>query len=142
MYKKILVTLDLTATDRVIMDHVKPLAALMKSEVIFLHVADSVPAKYHGEKAAGKDIEERQQALDAAKAEFVQAGIPTEWALAYGDPPKEIVHWVKTNGCDLIAMGTHGHQFVADLVLGTTAIRVQHGLSVPVLMLRAGSGQT
>jgi hypothetical protein len=34
-------------------------------------------------------------------------------------------------------MSTHGHKFVADLVLGTTAIRVQHGISVPVLLLRA-----
>ena len=34
-------------------------------------------------------------------------------------------------------MSTHGHQFMADLVLGTTAIHVQHSVSVPVLMLRA-----
>jgi nucleotide-binding universal stress UspA family protein len=45
--------------------------------------------------------------------------------------------WVQQNGCDLVAMSTHGHQLIADLVLGTTAIRVQHSLSVPVLLLRA-----
>jgi nucleotide-binding universal stress UspA family protein len=57
--------------------------------------------------------------------------------LAYGEPVKEIVNWVKQKGCDLVAMSTHGHQFMADLVLGTTAIHVQHSISVPVLMLRA-----
>jgi len=31
-------------------------------------------------------------------------------------------------------MSTHGHQFVADLILGTTASKVQHSISVPVLM--------
>ena len=137
MYKKILVTLDCTPTDRAIMDHIKPLAQLMQSRVVFLHVATSAPAKYHGSEAAGKEIEDSQAYLDKAKAEFAAIGIQAEAELAYGDPVKEIINWVKTKGCDLVAMGTHGHQLVADLVLGTTAIRVQHGLSVPVLMLRA-----
>ena len=57
--------------------------------------------------------------------------------LAYGEPVKEIVHWVKPHHPDLVAMSTHGHQFMADLVLGTTAINVQHAVSVPVLLLRA-----
>ena len=34
-------------------------------------------------------------------------------------------------------MSTHGHRFLGDLFLGTTAFRVQHSLSVPVLLLRA-----
>ncbi len=49
----------------------------------------------------------------------------------------EIVKWVKQKGCDLVAMSTHGHRFLADLFLGTTATRVQHAISVPVLLLRA-----
>jgi len=39
MYQTILVTLDATATDRKILDHVKPLAASFKSRLILLHVA-------------------------------------------------------------------------------------------------------
>jgi nucleotide-binding universal stress UspA family protein len=34
-------------------------------------------------------------------------------------------------------MSTHGHKFLADIFLGTTANRVQHAVSVPVLLLRA-----
>jgi nucleotide-binding universal stress UspA family protein len=37
----------------------------------------------------------------------------------------------------MVAMGTHGHKLLADLVLGETASRVQHSVSVPVLLLRA-----
>ena len=47
------------------------------------------------------------------------------------------MNWVQQNRPDLVAMGTHGHHFMADLVLGTTAIKVQHNVSVPVLLLRA-----
>ena len=49
----------------------------------------------------------------------------------------KIVKWVKQKGCDLVAMSTHGHRFIADIFLGSTASRVQHNISVPVLLLRA-----
>ena len=71
------------------------------------------------------------------RAEFQSLGIPVEAELAYGEPVKEIVRWVKQQGCDLVAMSTHGHRFLADLFLGTTASQVQHSISVPVLLLRA-----
>ncbi len=137
LYKTILVTLEGTPTDQAIIDHVKLLARAMQSRVVLLHVASGVPAKYHGTDAAGKEIEEGKAALEQVRAEFTSVGIPAEVELAYGDPVKEIVSWVNQKGCDLVAMSTHGHQFMADLVLGTTAIRVQHSVSVPVLLLRA-----
>jgi nucleotide-binding universal stress UspA family protein len=137
LYKTILVTLEGTPTDRAIIDHIKLLAPVMKSHVVLLHVATGVPAKYHRTDAAGKEIEESKAFLDRILDEFTAAGIPTEVELAYGEPAKEIVKWVKREGCDLVAMSTHGHQLIADLVLGTTAIHVQHSISVPVLMLRA-----
>jgi nucleotide-binding universal stress UspA family protein len=137
LYKTILVTLEGTPTDRVIIDHIKLLASAMQSRVILLHVATGVPAKYHGADAAGKEVEESKAFLNRVCAEFTAAGIPATVELACGEPVKEIVNWVRQNGCDLVAMSTHGHQLIADLVLGTTAIRVQHSLSVPVLLLRA-----
>jgi nucleotide-binding universal stress UspA family protein len=137
LYKTILVALEGTPTDRAIIDHIKLLAPAMQSRVVLLHVATGVPAKYHGTDAAGKEVEDSKAFLDRAQAEFTKAGIPTEAELAYGEPAKEIVNWVRRRGCDLVAMSTHGHQLIADLVLGTTAIRVQHSLSVPVLLLRA-----
>jgi len=137
LYKTILVTLEGTPTDRAIIEHIKVLAPSMQSRVVLLHVATGVPAKYHRTDAAGKEIEESKAFLSRARDEFSAAGIPAEAQLAYGEPAKEIVKWVQQNGCDLVAMSTHGHQLIADLVLGTTAIRVQHSLSIPVLLLRA-----
>ena len=137
LYKTILVTLEGTATDRAIIDHIKRLAPAMQSRVVLLHVATGVPAKYHRTDAAGKEVEESKVLLGHVRDELAAAGIRAEAQLAYGEPAKEIVNWVQQNGCDLVAMSTHGHQFVADLVLGTTAFRVQHSLSVPVLLLRA-----
>jgi len=137
LYKTILVTLEGTPTDRAIIDHIKLLATAMQSRVVLLHVASGVPAKYHRTDAAGKEIEESQAYLERVRAEIAAAGIPTDSELAYGEPAKEIIKWVEREGCDLVAMSTHGHKFVADLVLGTTAFEVQHSLRVPVLLLRA-----
>jgi nucleotide-binding universal stress UspA family protein len=137
MYKTILVTLDGTATDRAIIDHIKSLAVVMQSQLVLLHVVTSAPAKYHGENVAGTEVERARDYLARIQAEFTAVGIPVTVDLAYGEPVKEIVRWVKQKHCDLVAMSTHGHKFVADLVLGTTAIKVQHSISVPVLLLRA-----
>jgi len=138
MYETILVTLDTTSTDRAIIDHVKRLArAVSTRRVVLLHVADGWAARTYGSEAISPEITEDQAYLDRVRAEFEAAGIATEVALAFGEPALEIVSWVQREGCDLIAMSTHGHRFVADLFLGTTAIRVQHRVNVPVLLLRA-----
>ena len=46
MYKKILITLDATPTDRAILDHVKPLARLMESTVVLLRWALIIAFSY------------------------------------------------------------------------------------------------
>jgi nucleotide-binding universal stress UspA family protein len=138
MYKKILVTLDATATDRAIIEHIKKLAKLMDSRVVLLHVATGAVAQWRGPDAAGEEVEEGQAYLNGVKAEFEALGIPADAQLAYGaSPAKQIIQWVQENGCDLVAMSTHGHRLLGDLLLGTTAHEVRHTLSVPVLLLKA-----
>jgi len=137
MYNKILVTLDTTPTDRAIIEHIKALARTMRSHVALLHVADGWAARMYGPDAVSPEVAQDKAYLDRVRAEFEAEGIPAEAALAYGDPASEIVKWVQQEGCDLVAMSTHGHRFVKDLFLGTTAPRVQHRISVPVLLLRA-----
>ncbi len=137
MYDTILVTLDGTPTDRAIIEHVKRLAVLAKSHLVLLHVADGWAARTYGPDAVSPEITEDTAYLQKVQSEFRAEGIPAEAELAYGDPVSEIVKWVKQKGCDLVAMSTHGHRFLADLFLGTTATRVQHAISVPVLLLRA-----
>ena len=137
MYKTILLTLDGTPTDRAIIEHIKKLAKLTQGRVVLLHVADGWAARTFGPDAISPEITEDTEYLNRIRSEFQSAGIPAEAELAYGEPPKEIVKWIEQKGCDLVAMSTHGHHFVADLVLGTTAITVQHSVSVPVLLLRA-----
>jgi len=137
MYQTILVTLDTNPTDRAIIEHVKKLAKYMGSRVVLLHVAAGAAAKWLGAEAGGEEVETSQAYLNQVKAEFEAAGVPAATELAFGEPPTEIVKWVEAHGCDLVAMSTHGHRWLGDMVYGTTAIDVQHRLSMPVLLLRA-----
>jgi nucleotide-binding universal stress UspA family protein len=137
MYDTILVTLDGTPTDRAIIEHVKQLAKLLHSRLVLLHVADGWAARTYGPDAVSPEIVEDTAYLEKVRAEFQSLGIPTEAELAYGNPAEQIIKWVKDKGCDLVAMSTHGHRFLADMFLGTTADQVRHSVRVPVLLLRA-----
>jgi nucleotide-binding universal stress UspA family protein len=59
--------------------------------------------------------------------------------LAGGEPSKEIAEAAARENCDLIAMSTHGHRFVKDLLYGSVANEVRHITRVPVLLVRGGS---
>ena len=137
MYDTILVTLDGTTTDRAIIEHVKQLAKLAHSRLVLLHVADGWAARTYGPDAVSPEIAEDTAYLEKVRAEFESVGVPAQAELAYGEPANEIIKWVRQKGCDLVAMSTHGHRFLADMFLGTTASRVQHNISAPVLLLRA-----
>lgn len=137
MYNKILVTLDTTPTDRAIIEHIKALAKALNSRVVLLHVADGWAARTFGADAVSPEVADDTEYLRKVQAEFHAADIQTEAELAFGEPGEQIVKWVREKSCDLVAMSTHGHRFVADLILGSASRRVRHSVSVPVLLLRA-----
>jgi nucleotide-binding universal stress UspA family protein len=137
MYNTILVPLDCTPTDQAIIEHVMKLAKLVDSRVILLHVADGWAARMYGKDAVSSEVTEDTAYLLKIQGEFQSLGITAETVLAYGDPVKEIVAWVRKNTCDLVAMSTHGHRLLADIFYGTTASKVQHEINIPVLLLRA-----
>ena len=142
MYDTILVTLDGTPTDRAIIEHVKQLAKFASSRVVLLHVADGWAARTYGPDAISPEITQDKAYLARVLEEIETSGIPAEAELAYGDPAAEITKWIQRKHCDLVAMSTHGHHFLADLFLGATATRVQHNVNVPMLLIRATSAST
>ena len=95
MYRKILIPLDASSTDRAIVTHIRSIAKLMQSRVVLLHVATGWAAQWFGGNAVSREIDEDKAYLESVRAEFVADGIPAETELAYGDrgaggviPPK------------------------------------------------------
>jgi nucleotide-binding universal stress UspA family protein len=139
VYRKILVTLENSRTDEAILAHIEPLARLMRSELVLVHVADGWVARNLNQLnlAESEEMREDRAYLERVRARFADAGIQAEAVLLAGDPADAIVRLARETGADLIAMSTHGHRFLGDLIYGSTASRVRHTVQIPVLLLRA-----
>ncbi len=138
MYHRILVPLEHSRTDACILAHVRALALHCGARVLLLHVADGWVARNFKELdlRESEEIRRDREYLEREAADLRAAGLDAEAILAGGDPAKEICAAAEREGCDLIAMGTHGHRFIADVVYGSVANDVRHRAAVPVLMVR------
>ena len=139
MYRKILVALENSRTDEAVLSHIEPLARLMGSELVLVHVADGWVARNLDQLnlAESDEMRDDRAYLERVRARFADSGIPAEAVLLVGEPADEIVRLAGETGADLIAMSTHGHRFLGDLIYGSTARRVRHTVQVPVLLVRA-----
>lgn len=139
MYNKILIPLDISDADKVILDHIRPLARMMRSHLILLHVADGFVAR--NQEAMNlhdsPEIREDRAYLSSCAATLIEEGYPTTFILERGEPAEQVLAVAGNEGCDLIAMATHGHGPIADFILGSVAEKVRHKTDIPVLMIRA-----
>lgn len=139
MYQRILVAVEHSPADRTILDHVRDLARLTRGRLLLLHVADGWAARAFDELQLreSEEMREDREYLEALAQDLRAAGLQADWRLERGDPATQIIRVVADERVDLVAMATHGHRLLGDLVHGTTVNRVRHELEVPVLLLRA-----
>ena len=139
MYQRILVAVEHSDADRTILEHVRELAKLTGAELLLVHVADGWAARNFDRLnlRESDEIKQDRAYLESLKSTLAADGLSVRTALAMGDPSDEIIRVSKEENVDLIAMSTHGHRFLSDLIHGTTADRVRHLVKVPVLLLRA-----
>ncbi|MFA6107235.1 MAG: universal stress protein [Candidatus Latescibacterota bacterium] len=138
MYNRILVPLENTAADQVILDHIRPLAKLTGATLLLVHVADGWAARNFDQLnlAASEEIRQDLTYLEEQTRQLQAEGFEVECSLVMGEPADEIIRLAREKQVDLIAMSTHGHRFLSDLIYGSTADKVRHLVQVPVLLLR------
>lgn len=141
MYKKILVALENSRADQSLLPHVTQLAKLLGSHLLLVHVADGWVARHYDQLKLkeSEEMREDRRYLEETAAQLGNDGISVSMHLAMGDPPQEIVKVAAAERCDLIAMTTHGHRFVGDLLFGSTIHEVRHSTHIPVLLVRAAN---
>jgi len=139
MYHKILIPLENTKADRSILDHIRVIAKMHGASLLLMHVADGwVARNYEQLKLAESDEMKADRAyLEKVARELRAEGFTVDYVLAMGEPSDEIVKFACHHKVDLIAMSTHGHRFISDLLYGSTADKVRHLVDVPVLLLKA-----
>jgi len=139
VYQHILVAVEHSKADEAILAHIMSLARLMKARLLLVHVADGFAARHFEdlELRESDEIRDDRAYLQRRTDEFRAAGLEADSRLAMGDPATEIIKIAEQERVDLIAMSTHGHRFLSDIVHGTTVDKVRHTVRVPVLLLRA-----
>jgi manganese transport protein len=140
MYRKILVALENSGADASLIPHIADLARRLGSQLLLLHVADGWVARNFErlKLAESQEMKDDRRYLEETASRLRADGLEVSTCLALGDPPAEILRMAKSEGCDLIAMTTHGHRLIGDLLLGSTIHEVRHKAAVPVLLVRAG----
>ena len=139
MYHRILVPVENSSYDERILDHVRALARFCGASVVLIHVADGWAARniQHLNLRESEEMRGDRAYIEQLAERLSSDGLTAEALLATGDPSTEIAAAADREKCDLIAMSTHGHKFLADLIYGSVANAVRHMTSVPVLLLRA-----
>ena len=140
MYRKILVALDHSKADDILLPHVSQLAGLTKSKLLLVHVADGFAARNYDQLKLAESEEmkaDRKYLEDTAAKLRKDTGLTVDAKLALGDPPREILKLAEEDQCDLIAMTTHGHRLIGDILFGSTIEYVRHRTHIPLLVISA-----
>ena len=147
MYRKILVPVENSPYDDAIVDHVRELARVCNSSILLIHVADGWAARsFHElELRESEEMKQDREYIEGIAASLEASGLDAEALLAGGDPAAEISQAAEREKCDLIAMSTHGHKLIGDIIHGSVSHSVRHASTIPVLLVRgnpSGRGGT
>jgi nucleotide-binding universal stress UspA family protein len=141
MYKHILIPLENSSADETILTHIRPLARIAGAKLLLVHVADGWVARNFNQLqlAESQEMKEDRAYLEKRVRELTGEGFSCDAVLALGEPSDEIIKLAREKNVDLIAMTTHGHRFISDILYGATVDKVRHKVEVPVLLLKVQS---
>jgi len=128
MFKRILVALENSSMDNRLIPAVVQLAKLAHAELLLVHVADGWAARNFEQLnlTESEEMKEDRAYLQRISEEVRGGGLVVSTHLALGDPASEILKAAVEKQCDLIAMTTHGHRLIGDIMFGSTIEKVRH----------------
>lgn len=138
MYERLLVAVDHSEFSDRVLAAAKDLATMSKGEVWVMHLRERevmprtglVPTESDNEAMAG---------VEAAVEMLTKAGIKAHGVVddaVFGHAARYIVQAADEHDVGVIVMGSRGRSDLAGLVLGSTAHKVIHLSSRPVLVVR------
>ena len=139
MYKKILVALENSPADETMLPQIAQLAARLGSELLLLHVADGWAARSFDQLklAESEEIKNDRVYLEKIAEKLRAEKLIVSTMLAMGSPPTEILKTAEAEKCHLIAMTSHGHRLIGDIIHGSTINEVRHRTHLPIFLVRA-----
>lgn len=147
---RLLVALDTDENADDVVASAIPLAQGLSADVVLLHVLplpdnldEDVVRNPAAHPVAAQRLRDQEAAhLPAIRAHgqrFTEAGLTCRLEIARGEPAAAIVDVADDLDAHLIVIGTHGHQGLVRLVLGSVAEEVLRSAHVPVVSVRLGA---
>jgi manganese transport protein len=139
MFKRILVALDRSKADGFLLPPIKELARLTGAEILLLHVSTGWAAQWQENLnlSDSQEIKDDREFLEKLAADLRGENFRATVRHASGEPARAILKTAQTEQCDLIAMATHGHRLISDLIHGTTITKVRHESPIPIFLVKA-----
>jgi nucleotide-binding universal stress UspA family protein len=132
VYKKILVAIDCSPVDQAIVEHVSALAIQNEAQVFLLHVVHSHTLDQD------RALREKAEVIMKAYRDTLRTqNIETHIVIRGGEPDTEILAEIEGKDYDLVAMATHGHNFIGDILFGSVSRSLKHKINIPLLLLKA-----
>lgn len=133
VYGEILVAMDCSPVDDVIIAHVAALALQNRARVHLIHVVHShtLDQERALRRMAEEDLSTRCERLK-------EQGIAARTVLRSGEPDDEILKEIEEGDYDLVAMATHGHSYIGDLLFGSVSRTLKHKIRIPLLLIGPG----
>ena len=131
IYKKILVTIDCSDVDGPILAHAGALAQQNNAQVVLMHV---IHAHTLDQDRALRD--KSSIAMETYLAEMKRLGVDARLLIKSGEPEREIMKEIEAGDYDLVAMATHGHNFLGDILFGSVSGSLKHKINIPLLLLK------
>lgn len=138
IYQKVLIPLENGPADTSIIQHIQELSPLLSGKIVLVHVSDGWVARNYDRLylQPSEEMATDLAYLETQAALLNSQGFDVEYVLGKGDPATEIAAIADEEQVDLIAMATHGHRLFGDIIYGSTADKLRHRTTVPILMIR------
>jgi manganese transport protein len=105
------------------------------TEFIFIHIVESVTARYFQESSDDEESRNDRERLAVYAKALEEKGFTVSTVLGFNNRVAEIVRIVAQSNAQLLVMGAHKHHGWKDYIFGETIESVRHKVQIPVLIV-------
>jgi nucleotide-binding universal stress UspA family protein len=147
LFQKALVPLDGSVLAEGILPWISRIATGFKMPLVLMSAVDSdaidVPRGFGDREARNRRMEEIAERMESSlrdrfgeiAGDLSSHGVSATVRVTRGHPADEILRGAEEEGCDLIAMATHGRNVMGQGVLGNVTDKIVHSSNVPTLTI-------